>query len=179
MKTILAIGASSSKKSINRTLANHAARQVENAEVVSPDLNDFELPIYSVDREEESGIPELAKSFAKHIQDCDGIVLSLAEHNGSYTAAFKNIFDWASRHDQKVWAGKPMLLLSTSPGGRGGASVMQTASQSFPHLGAEIVGAFSLPSYYDNFSEQEGIKDAELAANFREQLALFADAVGA
>jgi len=35
------------------------------------DLNDFEMPIYSIDRETESGIPDLAKSFYKEIGEAD------------------------------------------------------------------------------------------------------------
>ncbi|MBL0101186.1 MAG: NAD(P)H-dependent oxidoreductase [Saprospiraceae bacterium] len=27
---------------------------------------------------------------------CDLLIISLAEHNGSYSASFKNILDWAS-----------------------------------------------------------------------------------
>jgi chromate reductase len=80
-------------------------------------------------------------------------VISLAEHNGSYTAAFKNAFDWLSRIDQNVWKKKPMLLLSASPGQRGGASVLETAKVSFPFLGGNVIESFPFPSFYDNFKE--------------------------
>ena len=99
-KKILAFGASSSRSSMNKELANYAAQQVQNVDITLLDLNDFEMPIYSIDREQGSGIPELAHAFKSHIAEADGIIISFAEHNGVYTAAFKNIFDWISRVDK-------------------------------------------------------------------------------
>ena len=92
-KKILAFGASNSRNSINKQLANYAAQQLTNATITLLDLNDFEMPIYSIDREKESGIPKLAEEFKQHVLDADGIIISLAEHNGAYTAAFKNVMD--------------------------------------------------------------------------------------
>ena len=56
MTRVLAIGASSAKKSINRHLVGLVAGLMEDVTVTRPDLNDYEMPIYSVDREAE-GIP--------------------------------------------------------------------------------------------------------------------------
>ncbi|MFT7589943.1 MAG: NAD(P)H-dependent FMN reductase, partial [Limisphaerales bacterium] len=39
---ILAFGASSSSKSINRTFAKWAVSQIDQAEAITPDLNDYE-----------------------------------------------------------------------------------------------------------------------------------------
>ena len=113
MKKIIALGASSSRKSINKTLAIHVASKVADASINVIDLNDYILPLYSVDSEEEFGIPKGAYKFNGIIESADGLVISLAEHNGTYTAVFKNLFDWLSRIDMKVWKGKPMLLMST------------------------------------------------------------------
>ena len=131
------------------------------------DLNDFEMPLYSPERERENGIPAAAVEFVEHIAGADAIILSLAEHNGSYTAAFKNLLDWASRHQHKLWSGKPMLLLSTSPSARGGAGVMAAANASFPHLGADIKASFSLPSYHEHFCPEQGITEPVLASQFQ------------
>ncbi len=171
---ILAFGASTSSTSINRQLANYAAGKVPGAEVTDLDLKQFTLPIYSSDEEETNGIPADAQAFKDMIESHDAIVLSLAEHNGSYSAAFKNLYDWTSRIDQKVWADKPMLLLSSSPGGRGGATVMEAGKATFPRMGADLKASFSLPSFYDHFSAEEGIKDAELAAGLDAAVEVFA-----
>lgn len=175
MKNILVIAGTSHRESINLALASHAASQVEGASVTALDLNDFEMTLYSEDVEAASGIPEAAGRFLEAIQAADGIVISLAEHNGSYTAAFKNLFDWTSRLEQKLWSQKPMLLMATSPGGRGGATVLAAAEATFPHLGGNVVATFSLPSFYDNFSQENGITDAALASSLSEAVTRFSN----
>ncbi len=171
MKKILAFGASNSKQSINRQLAIFVAHNVA-ADVGVIDLNDFEMPIYSPEREAAGGVPEAAQKFKALIDSHDGLIISLAEYNGSYTAAFKNILDWASRLEGKLWNNKPMFLLSSSPGARGGATVIGAAATSWPYMGANIVAQFSLPSFHKNFSDK-GIVDAELLEAFKVQLEKF------
>jgi chromate reductase len=93
-KKIIAFAASNSKESINKQLAVYAASLVNNVTVEVLDLNDYELPIFSIDRHKESGVPELAKQFYAKIGEADGLIISFAEYNGSYTSAYKNLFDW-------------------------------------------------------------------------------------
>jgi chromate reductase len=176
MKKIIALGGSNSKKSINKRLATYAANKMENVEVVVVDLNDYILPLYGPDLEAETGIPDVAKALDEALKSADGLVVSLAEYNGSYSSAFKNAFDWLSRIDQKVWKGKPMLLMATSPGGRGGSGVLSAAKMSFPHLGGNIIADFSLPSFYDNFSET-GIKNEDLNADLEAKIKLLGEAI--
>lgn len=161
-KKILAFGASSSKKSINKQLATYAANLFENAEVEILDLNDFEMPIYSIDKENENGIPDFAQKFYDKIGIADLIVISFAEHNGAYSSAFKNIFDWISRINGKTFQQKPVLLLATSPGARGGISVLEIANNRFPNQAAVVKGSFSLPNFHDNFDDQKGITNQDL-----------------
>jgi chromate reductase, NAD(P)H dehydrogenase (quinone) len=161
-KKIIAFGASSSKNSINKQLATYAANQFENATVEILDLNDYEMPIFSVDKENENGIHELAQEFYGKIGSADFIVISFAEHNGNYSASFKNILDWVSRINPKTFQEKPVLLLATSLGARGGSSVLDIATKRFPFQGAVVKGSFSLPSFNDNFDAEKGITNAEL-----------------
>ena len=176
MKNIVALGGSNSKKSINKTLATYAAKKIEDAQVSVIDLNDFDLPLYGIDLETENGIPEEAKRLNNLLESADGLVISLAEHNGSYATAFKNAFDWLSRIDQKVWKNKPMLLMATSPGGRGGISVLESAKMTFPHLGGNIIADFSLASFYDNFSEN-GLKNEALNNDLNQKIELLQKAI--
>jgi len=155
MKKVIALGGSNSKNSINKRLAIYAANKVDNSDVIALDLNDFDLPIYGIDLETDRGIPAEAQRLIDIIANADGLVISLAEHNGSYSVAFKNAFDWMSRIDKEVWKNKPMLIMATSPGGRGGAGVLANAKSSFPHLGGNIIADFSLPSFHKNFSEEK------------------------
>ena len=151
-KNILTIGGSTSKTSINKMLAEYAGGLLEGVELTNIDLNDYELPLFSVDVENENGFAIGAVELNGIIENADGFVISLAEHNGAYSTAFKNAFDWLSRIEGKVWRNKPMLLLSTSPGERGGQSVLDIALSRFPYMGGNIVGSMPFPSFYDNFN---------------------------
>lgn len=151
MKKVIALGGSNSKNSINKTLAVHAANMLKETEVKVLDLNEYNLPLYGIDLETENGIPQDAHNLLNEIKEADGVVLSLAEHNGAYSTAFKNAYDWMSRIDGKLWSEKPMLLMATSPGARGGATVLEIAKGRFPYMGGNIVADLSYPSFFDNF----------------------------
>jgi chromate reductase, NAD(P)H dehydrogenase (quinone) len=153
---IIAFGASPSKHSINKKLATYAASLFESAEIEVLDLNDYQMPLFSVDVEEEIGHHELAKTFLAKIESADFLVVSLAENNGNFSAAFKNVYDWCSRIIGKVFQGKPMLLMATSTGGRGGVSVLEIAKNAFPRYGVDIKATFSLPSFNENFDVVNG-----------------------
>ncbi|UUF12213.1 MULTISPECIES: NADPH-dependent FMN reductase [Flavobacterium] len=160
---IIAFGGSNSQHSINKKLAAYAAGLFENADVEVLDLNDYAMPLFSVDLEKEVGQHELAKAFLAKLASADILVVSLAENNNNYSSAFKNLFDWSSRIKKEVFQQKPMLLLATSPGSRGGASVLEIARNALPRYGAEIKGTFSLPAFGANFDLQENkISNVEL-----------------
>lgn len=166
---IIAFGGSPSKNSINKKLATYAANLFENAEVEVLDLNDYQMPIFTVDIEKEIGQHELAKAFLAKIATADILVVSLAENNGNYSAAFKNVFDWCSRITGKVFQEKPMLLMATSPGARGGTSVLEIAKKAFPFYGGNVKAAFSLPSFDANFDIVNGkISNPELDNQLKE-----------
>src|SRR5574344_907512 len=112
-KKIIAFAGSNSTQSINKRLIANTLKSFAEFDVVFLDLNDFEMPIYSFDREQKNGIPEKAHLFRKYLMDCDAIICSFAEHNGNFSVAFKNIFDWCSRIDTNIFANKPMLIMST------------------------------------------------------------------
>ena len=103
MKKIITLGGSNSKESINKKLAEYTGSLLAGVEVINLDLNDFDLPLYSIDVENEQGFSEDLLALNETVELSDGIIISLAEHNGAYSAAFKNAFDWLSRIDGKVW----------------------------------------------------------------------------
>lgn len=176
MKQIIAFAGSDSQTSINKQLAVYAAALVEGAEVTVLDLSDFELPVYSMNVELADGVPDNAQKFLDLIKSTDGIVLSLAEHNGTYATVFKNLFDWMSRIDGKLWSDKPMLLMATSPGARGGATGLEIAQGRFGFMGGNIVGSFSLPSFGDNFSDGK-ITNQELNNQLLEEVNQLAESL--
>ncbi|MGL4629770.1 MAG: NADPH-dependent FMN reductase [Leadbetterella sp.] len=156
---ILAFGASSSRNSINQKLAKYTAQQFADADINLFSLHTLDLPIYGIEQEGKNGIPSEIGVFVTQLEQADLIIISFAEHNGSYTTAFKNLFDWTSRFKLKFLEGKKVLVLSTAPGPRGGASVLNQAMNRLPIHGAEIVGSFTLPNFNESFAETDGILD--------------------
>lgn len=166
---ILAFGASTSKKSINKQFATFVAKQFDgNLEII--DLNDFPLPLFSTDLEAEIGHPFIIQEFIQKLDRADFIIISFAEHNGNFTAAFKNIFDWTSRVKNKMFENKKLFLVATSTGGRGGLTALEIAQSRFPRHGAELVGSFSLPKFNENFVPEKGILDSEVKELFSKTL---------
>lgn len=163
---IIGFAASSSTQSINKKLVAAAVNLLADQDCEILDLTDYTLPLFSSDLEAELGQPDAAKRFFQKLGSADALIVSFAEHNGSYAAAYKNLFDWCSRIDSKVFQGKPMLMLSTSPGGRGGASVLSQAVSSAPFFGGEVKASLSVPSFGGNFNSELGlISDEALAAS--------------
>lgn len=174
---IFAFAGSNSTTSINYKLVAETLKNFKEDEINFVDLREFEAPIFSIDSEKEQGFPEAAHRFLNCIAEADAIVCSLAEHNRSYCAAFKSLFDWASRINVKVFQNKPMLLMTTSPGGFGGGNVMKEASTFFPQFAADIKSTFSLPKFLENFDIEAGITNADLAAQHQKAIRDFKSAI--
>lgn len=169
---IIAFAATSSRKSVNKQLVNFAANLVEGASVELLDINDYEMPLFSEDKEAELGKPQLARDFLAKIASADALMISFAEHNGSYTAAYKNLFDWSSRSNPKVFQGKPMVLMASSPGPGGAKTVLGAATISAPYFDGDVKASFSLPSFYQNFDVENGVvSNEELLAQLKEAVA--------
>lgn len=172
-KQIIAFGASNSKASINKTFATFAGSQLEGIDLEVLDLNDFKLPLYSIDDQVETGIPQAALSFFDKIKKSDGIIVSLAEYNGLHTVAFKNLWDWISRIEgMSIWGGKPMLLLSTSPSRKEANYVTKVSLELFPAFGANIIASFVLPSF-NHFFKEDKIVEEKYALKFQSELQKF------
>lgn len=175
-KKVIGFGASISSTSINKTLASYALGFFQEEEVELIDLNDFLVPVFSVDCEKEN-CPAEAKAFLAKLKEADVLICSMAEHNRNWTTAFKNLFDWCSRLDLKLLQEKPMLLLSTSPGGYGAQNSLNIAKTIFPAFGGNIVETFALPKFHENFSTEKGIVPAELRLAFEQTVGQFKEKI--
>lgn len=168
---ITAFAGSNSKHSINKRLLQFVVGYFSEHSTELLDLNDFDLPLFGVDLESEKGIPEDAYRFAGKIDSSDILIISLAEHNGAYTAAFKSCFDWISRiKGRKAFGDKPILLMAASDGGRGGSSVLDIAVRRMPFSGGKVIETFSFPRFHDNFDDKTGIVNQELLMQLEEKI---------
>ena len=151
---ILALAATNHKQSINRQLVDYTTSLFTGKHAIKTiDLNDYEMPLFSPERLEKNGLPTPAQKFTELTEWADLVIISFAEYNGSYTPVFKNLLDWVSTTKQRYWEHKDLLLMATSPGGRGAQSVLGQAITYFPFMGANIEGTFSLPYFQQNFRD--------------------------
>lgn len=127
------------------------------------------MPLYSKDIEITEGFPTGTLEMRKRFDNADAFVVSVPEYNSSVPAGFKNAMDWLSRMEGSIFQNKPLLLMAVSPGGRGGASVLQHLSGIIPFWGAKVTGTFSLPRFGDTFKEGR-IQDQELDTALKEEI---------
>ena len=175
-RTILAFAASNSNPSINRQLVDHAASVLADEinlanEIETLDISDFEMPIYSKAREVADGIPPQAQAFFDRLGAADGLIISFPEHNGGYPAAFKNLFDWASRIKMAIYQDAPAVFMAASPGKRAGKMVLDFATRTAPFFGANVVGSLGVGSFGEEFDTDRGaLINPETAGALREAL---------
>lgn len=155
MKKILAFSGSNSPTSINHQLVLNVTGRITEHEVTLLKLKEDDFPIYSIVKEKE-GIPENIKVLYEMILDHQALIISVNEYNANVSGFFKNILDWLSRVERKFLQGKKILVMSTSPGKRGGASALEYCKNQFPRFGGEVIESFSLPQFYENFDSEKG-----------------------
>ena len=170
---ILAFSTSGSSTSINKQLLLSALDHFNSGEIEIVELNDYEMTIYNSDKKIKDGIPAKAFEFQNKIDEADLIIMAMAEHNGAYTVLFKNIFDWMTRiPERQTFPNKKMFLMSTSPGPMGGKISLDIAAKRFPYHGANVLATYSLPSFYQNFKDGEGIINTELREELHKKIEL-------
>lgn len=175
---IFAFAASNHKASMNKRFLSFALDILKtefapDANIDQVDLLAYELPLYRQDREADNGIPEAAQDFFARIGAADAIIASFPEHNGGYSAVYKNLFDWMSRIDAKAYQGTPMLAMAASPGPRGGAGVLGAIEATAPYFGMDLRGTVSLPTFFAKFDSESGVvTDAAIVADVKAKIAL-------
>jgi len=173
MASIIAFAGSNSSTSINYKLVKYTASLVEGQEIQLLNMMNFPFPMYSEDIEKTDGFSNSLMEFANDISESDGLIIAVNEHNSNVSAYFKNLLDWFSRFNRNFLEGKKILLMATSPGKRGGVGALDITKDLLPRFGAAEVITFSLPSFYDTFDEEKGIKEATLAKAHQEAISQF------
>jgi NAD(P)H-dependent FMN reductase len=154
MAKLLAFTGSNSSSSVNEQLLTYALDQIQEHEITRIKLTDYPAPIYSEDLEKADGIPQSINELVEIIKEHDAFIIGSPEHNGLPTAFLKNTYDWISRTGTKPFGENgPLMLLSTSPGGGGGANGLNTLAKLMGYQGAELKESFSLGSFYDTFKD--------------------------
>jgi chromate reductase len=118
---IVAISGSLRAASLNTALLQAAAALApEGVAVRLVSLRD--VPFYDADLPDHPGVAALRE----HIHAADAVLIATPEYNYSVPGVLKNALDWASRPAyQSPLAGKPIGVMSASPGVIGGARAQQ------------------------------------------------------
>ena len=111
MSTILAFAGSNSSTSINFKLVKYTASLIVEHKVQLLNMANLPFPMYSEDYEKENGFSNALIEIKNDIQNTDGLIISVSEHNGNASAYFKNFLDWLSRLDKNFLRGKKVLLV--------------------------------------------------------------------
>jgi chromate reductase len=100
-----------------------------------------EYPLYNADVQAE-GFPAAVEAAGAAIKAADGVIIVSPEYNYSIPGVLKNAIDWLSRLPSMPFKGKPILIISASPGALGGARMQYHLRQSFVFLDARV---FNVP----------------------------------
>ncbi len=160
---IAAFAGSNNPQSINQQLVAYATGLLSEHGSTLINLRDYPMPLFSIEILGKDGVPKNATLLFDEIQNHDAFIISIAENNRSVTAVFKNAIDWLSKSvktndpaDTDVFKGKPVLLLSTSPGPKGGTVAIENAAGTIAQLNGNVIDKFSLPSFYQNTKTATG-----------------------
>lgn len=102
-----------------------------NAEIELAEIRN--LPLFNADM--ETNLPEEVITLKAKIKSADAILFVTPEYNYSIPGALKNAIDWGSRpYTDNSWEGKPVAVMSASPGLLGGSRAQYHLRQCFVFL---------------------------------------------
>ncbi len=164
------VSGSSRPGSFNGKLAAVAQQlaQQAGAQVTRLDLRALALPIYDAEVE-AAGMPAGAIALRDALASHDALIVATPEYNAFPTPLLINAFDWASRTAASAqqpaglaaMAGKPVGVMSASPGPFGGLrSLMATRQFLQTTLGMLVVPEqFALSQAMNAFDDAGGLRD--------------------
>ena len=177
MLRVLAISGSERSGSWNRHLLAVAVKalQAQGVQADPLDLRALGLPLYDGDFQQAHGVPDSAQRFRDAMQAADALLLVTPEYNGFPPPLVVNSFDWLSRVGAEgdkpaglvATAGKPVGLMSASPGLLGGLRSLNYTRQylSMAFAMMPVPQQFALARANEAFDDQGALKDAKQQAS--------------
>lgn len=96
------------------------------------------FPHYDADIQSE-GFPAAVVAMGDAVRAADGVIVVTPEYNYSVPGVLKNAFDWLSRLPSQPFAGKPVSIMTGSPGAIGGARAQYHLRQIMVFLDALVL----------------------------------------
>ncbi len=171
----LGISGSLRRQSLN-TAALRACTQLLPPGVTMALADISAIPLYNEEIREQ-GLPAAVQTFREQILKADAILIATPEYNYSIPGVLKNAIDWASRPPSQPFEGKPIALISASPGGFGGARAQYHLRQVFIYLNGLMLNRpeAMISAAHTKFDAQGNLTDSAAADQLKALLAALAD----
>ncbi|MDQ0512735.1 NADPH-dependent FMN reductase [Ancylobacter amanitiformis] len=127
-------------------------------------LND--VPLYNQDEDTQTP-PAGAAALRAAIAAADGVIFTSPEYNYGTSGALKNAIDWGSRPFGKgALRGRPVLVVTSSPGSTGGIRAQAQVRESLAAAGGRVVDYphLAIPGVADKI--KDGVFVDEKTAGF-------------
>lgn len=176
-KPVAVIGFAGSlrKNSYNKALLRAAVKLLpKDAKLEIFDLGG--IPPFNQDLEAQ--MPDKVKEFKAKIRAADAILIATPEYNYSISGVLKNAIDWASRpYGDNSFEGKPVAVMSASPGMLGGARAQYHLRQVFVSLDMHSLNRpeVMVPFTDDTIDEKGRVTDDKTREKIRELLESLVD----
>jgi chromate reductase len=173
--TILGFAGSLRKGSYNKALLHAVSELVpKDAKLEIFDLEG--LPLFNQDLEDR--MPQKVKEFKAKIRTADALLIATPEYNYSVPGVLKNAIDWASRpYDDNSFEGKPVAIMSASPGMLGGARAQYHLRQVLVSLNMHAINRpeVIVASVDEKIDEKGNLADEETRKRIRQLLESLVD----
>jgi len=134
------------------------------------------IPPFNQDLEDR--MPQKVKEFKAKIKAADALLIATPEYNCSVPGVLKNAIDWASRpYDDNSFEGKPVAIMSASPGMLGGARAQHNLRQVLVALNMHAINRpeVIVASVDEKIDEKGDLTDEETRERIRQLLESLVD----
>jgi chromate reductase len=141
MTRIVLVSGSLRRHSLNSALLATARRVLEErgATVRTSALDPRSLPHFDHDLDVDGG-PSPVAAARRLVAAADGLLISTPSYNGAPPGVLKNALDWLSRpQTDSVLVGKPVAVISASPGFHGAAEAQEVLREVLDCAGATVL----------------------------------------
>lgn len=134
-----------------------------------------DIPLYNDDVRQQ-GYPAPVAQLRSAVAAADGVLFVTPEYNYSMPGVLKNAIDWVSRPPDQPLDGKPVAIITASPGLMGGSRAQYHWRQSMVFLNAFPLNKpeVMIPQITNKLNEQGELIDQTTRDLITAQLAAFA-----
>jgi NAD(P)H-dependent FMN reductase len=156
---VLAICGSLRRDSLHRALLTAVADRAPRLRFVGADLV-RDLPLFDPDLDAPERIPPVAREFRLLAEACHAAVIASPEYLYAPSGITKNALDWLA--GSMALLGKPVLMMSASPGDSGGLRGLAGLVPTLVALDAELVDPVTVAHAVGRILPNGSVPDAGL-----------------